>query len=97
MPAIRLREFFTLSPVAKMERARDLRGEVTGDGGMRRAIQAAVSWLCRAQDLTPSKDGGVAHSYSLQKRCWLPSYPETQDTSSPHCSSVLIFSKALPS
>src|SRR5690242_17669092 len=69
--------FFKLSRLAKDERARDLLGELSGDRGMRRAIQAAISWLCRAQDLTPSKDGGVAHSYSLGRRCWLPSYPET--------------------
>jgi Squalene-hopene cyclase C-terminal domain len=74
---MRFGEFFTLSADAKVERARDLRGEVTGDRGMRRAIHTAISWLCRAQDCTASKDGGVSHSYSLAKRCWLPSYPET--------------------
>jgi uncharacterized protein YyaL (SSP411 family) len=36
--------------------------------------QAAVSWLCRAQDALP--DRGVSHSY-LIGRGWMPSYPET--------------------
>ena len=37
-------------------------------------VQAAVSWLCRAQDV--SGDGGVAHSFSLTQG-WARSYPET--------------------
>jgi hypothetical protein len=72
-----VREFLKFYNIARAERDRDLRGEVTGDRGMRRAIQAAISWLGRAQDSTPSKDGGVAHSYSVKRRRWLPSYPET--------------------
>jgi uncharacterized protein YyaL (SSP411 family) len=37
-------------------------------------LQAAMSWLCRAQDACPA--GGVALDYSL--RCgWSPGYPET--------------------
>ena len=70
-------EFAKLSKVARAERARDLRGELTGERGLRRAVQAAVSWLCLAQDSTPQKDGGVAHSYSLKEGRWLSSYPET--------------------
>ena len=44
-------------------------------------LDAAVSWLCRAQDV--SGDGGVARSYSLVynpyfgRKGWVPSYPET--------------------
>lgn len=45
-------------------------------------IEAAVQWLCRAQD-TNKDDGGVSRSYSLiyhpyfQKKGWVGSYPET--------------------
>jgi len=72
-----VRDLVRLPHLARVERARDLQGELNGDRGMRRAIQAAISWLCRAQDWSLSKDGGVAHSYSLAKQSWLPSYPET--------------------
>ncbi len=37
-------------------------------------LQAAMSWLCRAQDATP--DGGVSARYRFD-RGWAPSYPET--------------------
>jgi hypothetical protein len=44
-------------------------------------IEAAVQWICRAQDAID--DGGVARSYSLvynpyfKRKGWVPSYPET--------------------
>lgn len=38
-------------------------------------LQAAADWLLRAQKATP--DDGVAHSYDIRARKWLPSYPET--------------------
>ena len=44
-------------------------------------LEAAVQWICRAQDAFD--DGGVARSYSLvynpyfKRRGWVPSYPET--------------------
>ena len=44
-------------------------------------LEAAMQWLCRAQDA--SGDGGVARSYSLvynpyfKRKGWIPSYPET--------------------
>ena len=38
------------------------------------AMQAAMDWLCRAQDATP--DGGVSARYRLDSG-WMPSYPET--------------------
>src|SRR5690349_11059013 len=56
-------------------------------GGVRRSrtarehLDAAMQWLCRAQDATDSS--GVARSYSLrfmrahQRRGWLAAYPET--------------------
>lgn len=40
------------------------------------AINAAATWLCRAQDNSTSSDGGVARDYSLLKG-WSSSYPET--------------------
>lgn len=39
-------------------------------------IDAATAWLCRAQDLSASADGGVARDFSLVKG-WATSYPET--------------------
>jgi len=50
-------------------------------GDAAHALQAAIDWLCRAQDA--SADGGVARSYSLAyhpffgRQGWIPSYPET--------------------
>ncbi|MFZ3091284.1 MAG: hypothetical protein WA240_11755 [Nitrospirota bacterium] len=44
-------------------------------------LEAAVQWICRAQDTF--NDGGVARSYSLvynpffNRKGWVPSYPET--------------------
>src|SRR5687768_11168341 len=46
-----------------------------------RCLDAAIEWICRAQDATP--DGGVARSYAFVYqpffRCkgWVASYPET--------------------
>lgn len=44
--------------------------------GRPEAIQAALAWLCAAQDHSASADGGVARDYSLNKG-WATSYPET--------------------
>jgi hypothetical protein len=44
-------------------------------------LDAAIQWICRAQDA--SGDGGVARSYSIvynpyfKRKGWIPSYPET--------------------
>lgn len=38
-------------------------------------LDAAASWILRAQAATP--DDGVAHSFDVRARRWLPSYPET--------------------
>ncbi len=40
------------------------------------AIDAAAAWLATAQDCSTTKDGGVAHHFSLISG-WRPSYPET--------------------
>lgn len=39
-------------------------------------IDAVLAWLCRAQDCSASKDGGVSRDYSLIHG-WASSYPET--------------------
>ncbi len=39
-------------------------------------VDAALAWLCRAQDQSASADGGVARDFSLIKG-WATSYPET--------------------
>ena len=54
----------------------DRRGLPALDPGSDRAIEAAIGWLCLAQDRTASADGGVARSYSLIGG-WSSSYPET--------------------
>ncbi|MDX1656468.1 MAG: hypothetical protein R3310_14770 [Candidatus Competibacteraceae bacterium] len=41
----------------------------------RRHLDAAIQWLCRAQDATP--DHGVAQTYLVKYRHWANSYPET--------------------
>ncbi len=58
-----------------------LQGRNTTDHAVMIHVDAAVQWICRAQDAFA--DGGVARSYSLvynpyfQRRGWVPSYPET--------------------
>lgn len=55
------------------------KGNIRKDDGIH--LEAALEWLCRAQDA--SGDGGVARSYSLvysrtfRQKGWTPSYPET--------------------
>lgn len=66
----------SLTEIAKQERVRDRQGLPQDDPGPRRAFEAAVNWLCLAQDSSRSQDGGVAHSYSLLSG-WTSSYPET--------------------
>jgi SAM-dependent methyltransferase len=47
-----------------------------GDAGAEFVLDAAMRWLCVAQDSSLSADGGVARDYSLI-RGWSTSYPET--------------------
>jgi hypothetical protein len=47
-----------------------------GDHSAFRCLDEAVTWLCRAQDCSLSRDGGVARHYSLING-WSTSYPET--------------------
>jgi hypothetical protein len=63
-------------PAARAERQRDRLGLPAGAPDAWRAVEEAVAWLGRAQDGSRSRDGGVAHSFSLIDG-WRPSYPET--------------------
>jgi hypothetical protein len=65
-----------LPEAAKAERKRDRAGLPRTDPGIERVIDEAVAWLCRAQDHSRSRDGGVAHHFGLIDG-WGPSYPET--------------------
>jgi len=71
-----LPESWQLPRAAREERCRDAAGLPARDPGIDAAIDAAVSWLGRAQDCTASADEGVARDYSLVKG-WASSYPET--------------------
>lgn len=67
---------FRLPSAARLERRRDLRGLPKTDPGIDLVLVEAVKWLRRAQDLSITRDGGVAAHYSLVTG-WGPSYPET--------------------
>lgn len=54
----------------------DHAGLPPGDPDAERVIEAAVQWLCRAQDTSASADGGFARAFSLLSG-WSTSYPET--------------------
>ena len=66
-----------LPPAAESEKRRDQLGlpdSTVPDPQV--CIEAALAWLCRAQDQSTSADGGVARHFSLVKG-WSTSYPET--------------------
>lgn len=71
----------TLNPVALREVWSERNGGHPVDDAHRPHIDAAVDWLVRAQDATPT--GGIARGYSLvwsayfRTRGWEPEYPET--------------------
>jgi uncharacterized protein YyaL (SSP411 family) len=68
-----------LSPIAVRERWREAAGGHDA-GDNRTHLEAALAWLCRAQD---TAGGGFARGYSLywhpyfRARGWQPAYPET--------------------
>ena len=74
--ASKIYSYFKLPHVVRVEHLKDRLGLMTRDPGLERAIDEAVSWLCRAQDKSLSEDGGVALQYSLING-WCTSYPET--------------------
>ncbi len=65
-----------LEPAVRREAARDRAGLAETDPGARRVVDEGTAWLCRAQDLSASADGGFARHYGLVDG-WAPSYPET--------------------
>ena len=65
-----------LPDAAIAERNADRAGLSPLDPGVSRAVEAAVGWLCRAQDHSASRDGGVARHFGLIDG-WSTSYPET--------------------
>jgi hypothetical protein len=71
-----VKEYLTLPSAAKDERRRDRSHGLGRDAGIERTVAESISWLCRAQDYSATKDGGVARHYSLING-WGPSYPET--------------------
>ncbi len=65
-----------LPELAQHAMRKDRLGLPAEDPGAEAAIDAAIDWLCRAQDNTISGDKGVARDFSLVKG-WASSYPET--------------------
>jgi len=65
-----------LAELAKRELKADMLGLSSSDPGPEAVIAGCTRWLCRAQDESASKDGGVARDYSLLHG-WATSYPET--------------------
>lgn len=69
-------KYLRLPPLAKAEFHKDKAGLPLEDPGVDKAIHEGVAWLCRAQDNSLTKDGGVARHYSAING-WASSYPET--------------------
>jgi hypothetical protein len=65
-----------LPAAARRERQRDQRGLPDHDPGIDAVVDACMAWLVRAQEQSPTHDGGVARDFSLL-RGWSSSYPET--------------------
>ncbi len=74
--ARRARDYAELPPLLKRARRRDHREGLGPDPGAEWAIEEGVTWLGRAQDFSPTSDGGVARHFNLLTG-WGPSYPET--------------------
>lgn len=55
--------------------SREIFGVENPVGGVDEHLDAAIGWLCAAQDASPS--GGVAAFYDLREGGWGPLYPET--------------------
>ncbi len=70
------REEWMLPKPAKRERRNDRSGLSAVDPGIDQIIDEGAAWLARAQDFSPTTDGGVARDYSLISG-WSTSYPET--------------------
>ena len=73
---LKVDSYLKLPKAAKKEFHKDLLGLSGQDAGINEATNEGIAWLCRAQDNSLSKDGGVARHYSLLSG-WSTSYPET--------------------
>jgi len=60
----------------RAQRRRDHAGLPAADPGAAAVVDAGLDWICRAQDRSSSRDGGVASHFSLIDG-WSASYPET--------------------
>jgi hypothetical protein len=69
-------EHFQLPPAAKAAMRKDHLGLPVADPGNSAVENAALSWLCAAQDRSASADGGAARHFSVVTG-WSTSYPET--------------------
>ncbi|MCX6835084.1 MAG: hypothetical protein NTW07_08125 [candidate division Zixibacteria bacterium] len=69
-------DYWKLPKTARQADRQDHRPLPLNDPGPLVTIQECSKWLCRAQDLSTSNDGGVSRHYSLVTG-WGPSYPET--------------------
>src|SRR5579864_7322892 len=76
VPLGRAYERLRLPARAAAELSRDLRGLPPNDPGIDAAVEAGAAWLCRAQDMSTTHDGGVAKNFNLRTG-WTSSYPET--------------------
>ena len=73
----KLRLIKRFPPVSAKELLRgDQQLEARLDCGPVRAVELTLDWLCRAQDMSPGRDGGVSGFYTLGWG-WSASYPET--------------------
>ena len=73
---LRIRSEQPLPKAAIRQAAIDRAGLPPIEPSEQAALDAAILWLCKAQDSSTSADGGVARAYSL-KTGWQSSYPET--------------------
>lgn len=71
-----IRDYLVLPSAAKNEHHRDRNYDFSQDPGIERCVAESIAWLCRAQENSATKDGGVARGYSLISG-WGASYPET--------------------
>jgi hypothetical protein len=67
---------YGISAAARAEMRREQRTAIDADFPIDRVITEALAWIGRAQDNSPSADGGVARHYCLVTG-WGASYPET--------------------
>jgi Squalene-hopene cyclase C-terminal domain len=72
----KIKRYLTVPASVRLDVAADRRGLPEHDPGLDRVVDEGVAWLCRAQDQSRLRDGGVARDFS-PVRGWSASYPET--------------------